>query len=253
MRSDGRSCARPRWGRAVALCAAIGAGAGLSGNALFTTTTGSLHAPALLGWIAVWSAAVGAVLGAYVPSFWPRRECHEQYMSAAHPAAVLARRDTRRASAGTGIVATFGSYTDARQAADHLARRGFPAGRLAIVGADLRVVQRIVGRWTWWHAIATGAFAGAVGGLLLGALLAGATASVLGTVDVLAWTAAWGAVIGAGLASFIHASSGRRRCICARARLVPHEFELHADVDLVEDARTLLSGPRSLMSLPGLR
>lgn len=235
------------------MCAAVGAGAGLSGNAVFTTTTGSLHPAAVLGWIAVWSAAVGAVLGAYVPSTTPPRDRHGHPTPAAHLAAVLARVATRRARNGTGIVATFGQYTDARRAVDHLARLGFPARRLTIVGSDLRVVQRVVGRWTWWHATATGALAGAAGGLLLGALLTVATASVLGTADVRVWTAAWGAVIGAGLASFAHASSGSRRCICARGRLAPHEFELHAEADLVEDAQTLLSGPHPLTSLAELR
>ena len=65
-------------------------------------------------------------------------------------------------------VASFASYAEAQHAVDSLSDDGFPVQYLAIVGTDLRQVERITGRMSWGRAMASGAGSGLWIGLFAG-------------------------------------------------------------------------------------
>ena len=69
------------------------------------------------------------------------------------------------------ILATFDTYEKAQQAVDVLARADFPVKQLAILGNDLKSVERVTGKLTWGRVALAGAASGAWLGVFLGLLL----------------------------------------------------------------------------------
>lgn len=64
-------------------------------------------------------------------------------------------------------VAVFDTYVAAEKAVDYLADNGFPVGNLAIVGTDLRTVERVLARKTWRTVLLQGAAQGLSTALIL--------------------------------------------------------------------------------------
>jgi hypothetical protein len=69
-------------------------------------------------------------------------------------------------------VGSFATYAEAQQAVDYLADNEFPVEDVTIVGVDLMLVERVIGRLTWGRVLASGAASGIWMGLFVGALLA---------------------------------------------------------------------------------
>lgn len=63
-------------------------------------------------------------------------------------------------------------YEDAQKAVDYLADQKFPVENLAIVGTDLKLVERVTGRKDWGSVIRQSIMTGISTGLLVGILLA---------------------------------------------------------------------------------
>ena len=64
-------------------------------------------------------------------------------------------------------VGVFDTYLAAEKAVDYLADNGFPVGNLAIVGTDLRTVERVLARKTWRSVLLQGAAQGLSTALIL--------------------------------------------------------------------------------------
>jgi hypothetical protein len=58
---------------------------------------------------------------------------------------------------GWQTVSSFSSYEDAQQAVDRLSDASFPVENAKIVGQDLELVERVLGRMTYARAAAAGA------------------------------------------------------------------------------------------------
>jgi hypothetical protein len=69
------------------------------------------------------------------------------------------------------VVASYPTYEQAQRAVDHLSDSGFPVEQSAIVGRDLRLVERVVGRLTKTRAALMGGASGAWFGLFVGTLI----------------------------------------------------------------------------------
>lgn len=67
-------------------------------------------------------------------------------------------------------IAVYPDYASAQRAVDYLSDRRFPVERTAIIGTDLRTVERVTGRMTVARAALLGLGAGAWFGLLIGLL-----------------------------------------------------------------------------------
>ncbi|GAA4549219.1 general stress protein [Amycolatopsis samaneae] len=68
-------------------------------------------------------------------------------------------------------IGSYATYGEAQQAVDFLAESEFSVGDVTIVGIDLMLVERVIGRLTWGRVLATGAVSGAWFGLFAGLLL----------------------------------------------------------------------------------
>lgn len=72
----------------------------------------------------------------------------------------------------TGVeIASYANYLDAQRAVDHLSDHKFPVEQVSIVGTDLRMVEKIIGRLTYGRVAGGGAMSGAWFGLLIGLVL----------------------------------------------------------------------------------
>src|SRR5437660_1216317 len=99
----------------------------------------------------------------------------------------------------TVTVASYPDYESAQRAVDYLSDNQYPVQHTAIVGTDLVLVEKVLGRLTTGRAALAGAASGAWFGLLIGLLL--------GIFSVSAWWALlltglvigalWGAAFGA--------------------------------------------------------
>ena len=58
-------------------------------------------------------------------------------------------------------VGSYAKYEEAQRAVDYLADSDFPVRDVTIVGVDLMLVERVIGRLTWGRVIASGAASGA--------------------------------------------------------------------------------------------
>ena len=139
----------------------------------------------------------------------------------------------------TVTIATFPDYALAQRVVDYLSDNHFPVDRTAIIGTDLRLVERVLGRLTTIRAALAGAASGAWFGLLIGLLIALFAATSWGWLILAAVLigAAWGAVFGA----VAHAMTGGRRDFASTSRLEAAQYAVTVAVDQADQARQLLT------------
>lgn len=139
-------------------------------------------------------------------------------------------------------VATYPTYPEAQQAVDKLVEaEGFPVQSAAIVGNDMKSVERVTGRLSWGRAAAAGAVSGFWFGLLLGlvtTIFTPASANfgfgyVIGAVLL---GAAFGMLF--GLASY--ALTRNRRDFSSVMQVVASSYSLVVPPDVANRARTAL-------------
>src|SRR5581483_2874586 len=139
----------------------------------------------------------------------------------------------------TVTVATYPDYLSAQRAVDFLSDNQFPVEQTAIIGTDLRLVEKVLGRLTVGRAALAGAGSGAWFGLLIGLLF--------GLFSVSAWWrvliagliigAVWGAIFGA----VAHGMTGGRRDFTSRSTLSASQYAVSVDAEFAEQARQLLT------------
>ncbi|SDS15493.1 general stress protein [Actinoplanes derwentensis] len=148
---------------------------------------------------------------------------------------------TTGTSAGTGptiVVGTYPEYALAQQAVDHLSDNKFPVQRTTIVGTDLRLVENVLGRLTVGRASGAGAASGAWFGLLIGLFFG--IFSDSSWISILLTTVVIGAIWGAIFGAIAHAATGGRRDFTSRSSIQASSYEVHADAEVADEARTLL-------------
>lgn len=143
----------------------------------------------------------------------------------------------------TGIpVGTYESYEAAQQAVDYLSDQEFPVEHITIVGKELRLVERVVGRLTTGRAASMGAGGGALWGLFIGAMIMLFASTQGGTAILLpVLSAAFGAALGALMGGVGHALTGGRRDFSSRTSVVPTSYEILCQHQHAEAARNLLA------------
>jgi hypothetical protein len=136
-------------------------------------------------------------------------------------------------------IVTFPDYALAQRVVDYLSDHEFPVERTAIIGTDLRLVERVLGRLTIARAALAGAASGAWFGLLIGLLIALFADTSWGWVILTAVVigAAWGAVFGA----IAHALTGGRRDFASTSRLEAAQYAVAVHADYADQARQLLT------------
>jgi hypothetical protein len=139
----------------------------------------------------------------------------------------------------TVTVGVYLDYASAQRAVDFLSDSGFPVQHAAIVGTDLRLVERVLGRMTTGRAALAGAASGAWFGLLIGLLFAIFTTTAWWAVLIagLFIGAVWGAVFGA----IAHALTGGRRDFASSSFLDAGQYAVTVDAEHADQARHLLN------------
>ncbi|MGO2062957.1 general stress protein [Leucobacter sp. UCMA 4100] len=139
------------------------------------------------------------------------------------------------------IISTYDTYQNAQHAVDTLARADFPVNQVAIVGDDIRSVERVTGKVTWGRVALMGALSGMYLGLFLSLILLivqpGAQFAGI-FVSAIAIGAGFGMLFGL----FTHGINRNRRDFASVMQLVAGRYDLVTEPELVHQARqTLIS------------
>ena len=138
------------------------------------------------------------------------------------------------------VVADFKQYPDAVAFVQNLVRNDFPAGQIAIVGSDLRTVERIRAKLSYNRlAIAgatTGAWVGLAYALIFGGLNYTDQTSVLsGGISSV--------VVGAGLGILFNvvrfSLSRNKRNYISQSSVIANKYQVQVPTTLVDKAREL--------------
>jgi hypothetical protein len=143
-------------------------------------------------------------------------------------------------------VGIYRTYADAQKAVDYLADEKFPVQNLAIVGTDLKSVERVLGRKNWGTVIAQGVQSGVSTGLLVGLvmLIFGNPRSVLLLMLV---ALAIGVSIGVAFSAMAYAMTRGKRDFTSVTQTVATKYEVLCEHKVAAEAR------ERLLNLPGAR
>ena len=143
-------------------------------------------------------------------------------------------------------VGIYSSYADAQKAVDFLADAKFEVQNLAIVGTELRSVERVLGRRNWGTVITQGMQSGISTGLLVGLVMLIFTkpASILLLLLV---SLAIGVLLGVGFSAAAYALSRGRRDFTSVTQTIATKYEVLCEHKVAAQAREMLQG------MPGAR
>ncbi|MBK5249252.1 MAG: magnesium transporter [Actinomycetales bacterium] len=137
-------------------------------------------------------------------------------------------------------IASYDTYLQAQRAVDFLADKEFGVKAVTIVGADLKMVERITGRRTYATAALQGTASGAYFGLFVGLMLMlfSAGGSALGILlPVLLVGAGFGMLFGV----VSYAMLGGRRDFTSSSQVVASKFAILCLAESAGQARLLLA------------
>ncbi|GAB3623535.1 hypothetical protein GCM10027418_16180 [Mariniluteicoccus endophyticus] len=142
-------------------------------------------------------------------------------------------------------VGMFDKYADAQAAVDYLADQKFPVENLAIVGTELKLVERIRGRKDWGTVIQQAVTSGISTGLIVGILLVvfGQGSPTAMIIMALLVSIGFSVVFGA----IGYSLSGGKRDFVSMTQTVPTRFEVLCEHKVAAEAR------EKLMNRPGGR
>ncbi len=145
-------------------------------------------------------------------------------------------------------VGSYATYEEAQRAVDHLADSDFPVRDVTIVGVDLMLVERVIGRLTWGRVLLSGAASGAWLGFFVGMLLALFSPGGLSYGPILGGLAT-GVVFGLVFAAVGYGATRGRRDFTSASQMVAGRYDVLCQPRNAEKARELLAklamGPTS--------
>jgi hypothetical protein len=136
-------------------------------------------------------------------------------------------------------VGSYATYEEAQRAVDHLADSDFPVRDVTIVGVDLMLVERVIGRLTWSRVLMSGAASGAWFGLFVGLLLSlFSPESSFGPILV---GLASGIVFGLVFAAVGYGATRGRRDFTSASQMVAGRYDVLCQPRNAEKARELVA------------
>jgi len=140
------------------------------------------------------------------------------------------------------VLGSYDTYLEAQAVVDRLAKAEFPVKQLAIVGSDLKTVERVTGKLSYGRAAGAGAASGAWFGLFIGLVLF--IFSPIANAIVYVGAAA---LIGAGfgmLFGIVSYALGRsRRDFTSTHQVLASRYEIIVEPNLLIRAQELLDRP----------
>ena len=143
-------------------------------------------------------------------------------------------------------VGIYNSYTDAQKAVDYLADERFPVENMAIVGTELRSVERVLGRRSWSTVLGQGVQSGISTGLLVAIimLIFGRPTSWFLLIVI---SLGIGIALGVGLSAAAYAMSRGKRDFTSVSQILATKYEVLCEHKVAAEAREKLHG------MPGAR
>ncbi|TCP56209.1 hypothetical protein EV191_101149 [Tamaricihabitans halophyticus] len=138
-------------------------------------------------------------------------------------------------------IGSYGTYEEAQRAVEFLASNEFAVTDVTIVGVDLMLVERVLGKLSWGKVLGTGAISGAWFGLFVGLLLGmfGSEGGItFGPILVGLGT---GVVFGLIFAAVSYASTKGRRDFSSASQLVAGRYDVLCQPRNAEQGRDLLA------------
>lgn len=142
---------------------------------------------------------------------------------------------------GRYALGSYPDYAQAQAVVDHLSDQGFPVETVTIVGADLRLVERVTGRLTRGRAALAGAASTAWLGLLIGLLLGLFAESGTAFVALVLYAVLFGALFGAALGFAAHAATGGKRDFSSTSGLAATRYEVLVEHSRAQEAERILA------------
>jgi hypothetical protein len=137
-------------------------------------------------------------------------------------------------------VGSYATYEEAQHAVDHLADNQFPVRDVTIVGVDLMLVERVIGRLTWGRVLLSGAASGAWFGLFVGLLLSFFSPAGQGLGPILVGLAS-GVVFGVIFTAVTYGVTRGRRDFQSVSQLVAGRYDVLCQPRNAEKAREMLA------------
>jgi hypothetical protein len=140
------------------------------------------------------------------------------------------------------VIGKFTEYADAVAFVDTLINHGFPAGAIAIVGKDLRSVERVRGKMTYGRIALGGAVTGSWLGLLVGLFFGGST-DATGTSAMGSTFSA--VLIGAGIGMLVNilrfSVARNKRAFVSQSSVVAGKYEVQVPGNLSDQAEKAIA------------
>ncbi|GAA3540753.1 hypothetical protein GCM10022222_25440 [Amycolatopsis ultiminotia] len=136
-------------------------------------------------------------------------------------------------------IGSYGTYREAQQAVDYLAEQSFEVSDVTIVGVDLMLVERVLGRLSWGRVLGAGAMSGAWFGLFAGLLL-GLFANQGFALQVLTGLVL-GILFGLLFSAIGYRMSRGRRDFSSASQLVAGRYDVLCQPRTAEQGRELLA------------
>ena len=143
-------------------------------------------------------------------------------------------------------VGIYNSYADAQKAVDYLSDEKFEVQNLAIVGTDLKSVERVLGRRNWGTVITQGLQSGISTGLLVGLVMLIFTKPTSYFVLLLV-SLAIGITLAIGFSAAGYAMTRGKRDFTSVTQTVATKYEVLCEHKVAAQAREMLS------QMPGAR
>ena len=143
-------------------------------------------------------------------------------------------------------VGIFNSYADAQKAVDYLSDEKFEVQNLAIVGTELKSVERVLGRRNWGTVITQGLQSGVSTGLLVGLVMLIFTKPT-SYFALLLVSLAIGITLAIGFSAAGYAMTRGKRDFTSVTQTVATKYEVLCEHKVAAQARDLLS------QMPGAR
>jgi hypothetical protein len=136
-------------------------------------------------------------------------------------------------------VGSYATYEEAQRAVDHLADADFPVRDVTIVGVDLMLVERVIGRLTWGRVLMSGAASGAWLGLFVGLVMALVTPGAANVAAVVV-PLGIGVLFGMVFAAVGYGASRGRRDFTSASQMVAGRYDVLCQPRNAEKAREML-------------
>jgi hypothetical protein len=136
-------------------------------------------------------------------------------------------------------IGSYATYSEAQQAVDYLADKQFAVQDVTIVGVDLMMVERVIGRLSWGKVLGAAAVSGAWFGLFIGILLSMFSTQTVSYLPILLGMGI-GVVFAVVFGAISYASTRGRRDFSSTSQLVAGRYDVLCHPRTAEQGRELL-------------